>query len=218
MGARQSIINLKPFASVCPERRRLNYSLVMAVLVIAASAATLWAQGEIRIPLHAFMPPDFPATVNEVIPTPQYLPAGYELWRIYKIPAAGSRTGKSYVEVQYRDPGCWERKINCSFQVFVSPRTGRTISGPTGSAPESLSLRIRNRTVQAQYFKSVGTDLQPWTNPLPGEQGARQEASNYNALVFRLDAFIIGIRADSQARLSRAELIKVAESLKYKAR
>jgi hypothetical protein len=218
MGASQSILNLKLFASDCSAGRRLVYGLVMTVLVIAASSVALLGQGEIRIPHHAFMPPDFPAAVNAVIPTPQYLPAGYELWRIYKIPAAGSRTGKAYVEIQYRDAGCWERKMNCSLQVFISPRTGRPISGPTGSAPESLSLRIRNRTVQAQYFKSVGTDLQPWTNPLPGEKGARQEASNYNALVFRLDAFIIGIRADSQARLSRAELIKVAESLKYKAR
>ncbi len=218
MGARQSIINLKPFASVCPERRRLVYSLVMAVLAIAANAVTLWAQGEIRIPTHAFMPPDFPATVNEVIPTPQYLPAGYELWRIYKIPAAAPRTGKSYVEVQYRDPGCWERKINCSLNVFVSPRTHRPFSGTTGRTPESLSLRIGNRTVQAQYFKSVGTDLQPWTNPLAGEQGSRREASDFNALVFPLDRFVVGIRGSKQGGVGRSELIKVAESLAYTAR
>jgi hypothetical protein len=163
------------------------------------------------------MPPDFPATVNAVIPTPEYLPAGYELWRIYKTPAAGSRTGKSYVEVQYRDPGCWDRKMNCSLQVFISPMAGRPFLGTTGSAPESLSLRIGGRTVRAQYFADTGIEWpEGGTTFLKGR--VLLEHGNYNALVFPLDDFMIGIRADSQARLSRAELIKFAESMTYKAR
>lgn len=217
MGARQFIVNLKPLASVRSEWRRLIYNLVMVILVITAGSVTLQGQGEIRIPHHAFMPPDFPVAVNAVIPTPQYLPSGYELWRIYKIPAAGSRTAKSSFEIQYRDPGCWERKINCTFQVLVSPRTDGLFSGPTGSASESLSLRIGKRTVQARYFAEMGIDW-PQGNTMFLEGEALQEHSNYNALVFPLHDFMIGIRADSEARLSRAELIKVAESLTYKAR
>jgi hypothetical protein len=217
MGASQSSINLKLFASDCSAGRRLVYGLVMTVLVIAASSVALPGQGEIRIPHHAFMPPDFPAAVNAVIPTPQYLPAGYELWRIYKVPAAGSRTGKAYVEIQYRDAGCWERKMNCSLQVFVSSRTDRPFSGPTGSPSESLSLRIGRRTVQAQYFADSGIDW-PQGNMMFLEGEALPQHGNYNALVFPLRDFMIGIRAASEARLSRAELIKVAESLATKAR
>lgn len=217
MSARQPIISLKPFAFVCSEGRRLVSSLVMAVLVTTASLATLRAQGEIRIPHHAFMPPDFPASVNSAIPKPRYVPAGYELWRIYKNPADGFRTERSQVEVEYRDPGCWDRKANCSLQVFFSPMTGRPFSGTTGRAPESLSLRIGKRTVQARYFAEMGSEWpESGTTLLKGE--AQLEHGKYNALVFPLDDFMIGIRADSETRLGRSELIKVAQSLTYKAR
>lgn len=217
MSVRKPNVNLKSFAWACPERRRLVCSLFMAILALAASSVTLRGQAEIRIPHPAFMPPDFPATVNAVIPTPKYLPARYELWRIYEIPAAGSRTGKSYVEVEYRDPGCWDRKMNCSLQVFVSPRMDRLFSGTMGSVPEALSLHIGRRTVQARYFADTETEWPQGGTPFLMDEALR-EHSNYNALIFPLDNFMIGIRADSQAQLSRDLLIKVAGSLTYKAR
>ncbi|HET7215050.1 MAG TPA: hypothetical protein VFL79_15790 [Terriglobia bacterium] len=177
------------------------YNLAIAVLVVAASSVTLGAQREIRIPLHANMPPDFPAAVNAVIPTPQYLPAGYELWKINRQPADGFRAGKAEIEIQYKDPECWDRKINCSLQVFVSPMTDTSFWGTTGRTPESLSLRIGSRTVEAQYFAGAGT------NP--------QMGPNFNVLVFPLDSFMIGIRGSKQGGVGRSEIIRVAESLEY---
>ena len=199
MGARQSVINLNPSAPVYPGRRTLIYNLAIAVLVVAASSVTLGAQREIRIPLHANLPPDFPAAVNAVIPTPQYLPAGYELWRVYKDPDDGFRTGKAEVEVRYQDPGCYARKIRCRLQIFVSPMTQQPFSGTAGRSPEPLTIRIGNRTVEAQYFAGAGA------NP--------QMGPNFNVLVFPLDNFMIGIRGSKQGGVGRSEIIRVAESL-----
>jgi hypothetical protein len=217
MGARQFTINLNPLASVCSERRRLVCSLAVTVLVVAASSITLRAQRETRIPLHAYMPPDFPASVNAVIPTPQYLPAGYELWRTFKHPDDGFRTGESEVEVQYQDPACWTRNTRCRLQVFVSPATQKPFSGTMGRSPEPVSLRIGTRTLEAQYFKGVGTG-RPGGGTLAEQSGGRLEAGNFNALVFRLDDFMIGIRGGKQRGVGRTELIKVAKSLTYTAR
>lgn len=217
MNKRQSIINLKLSASVYSKRQTLVYRVAIAVLVVAAGSVTLRAQREIRIPLHAYMPPDFPASINAVVPRPQYLPLGYELWRIYKDPADGFRTGKSEVEIEYRDPGCWTQKIRCSIELFVSPMTDKPFSGTAAGSPESHSFRIGNRTVQAQYFKSMGTDFQPGANVPPGMPGS-VKSSNFNALVFPFGRFIIGIRGSKQGGADRSELIKVAESLTYNTR
>ncbi|HKT13098.1 MAG TPA: hypothetical protein VJW77_14850 [Terriglobia bacterium] len=175
------------------------YNLAIAVLVVAASSIALGAQREIRIPLHAYMPPDFPASVDAAVPTPQYLPAGYELWRVYKDPDDGFRTGKAEVEVRYQDPGCWTRKIRCDLQIFVSPMTQQPFSGTAGRSPEPLTIRIGNRTVEAQYCAGAGT------NP--------QIGPNFNVLVFPLGNFMIGIRGSKQGGVGRSELIRVAESL-----
>lgn len=216
MGASQSIKSWDSSAFVRTALRELICCLaVVAVAATIAGLVNLRAQGEVRIPPHAYMPPDFPASVSPVIPTPQYLPAGYELWTIKRPVADGFRIGKHEVEIQYRDPGCWARKIRCSLELFVSPMTDRPFFGTAAGAAESVSLGIGNRTVQAQYFKDVGTDLQPGMNP-PSIQ--RLEAGNFNALVFPFDRFMIGIRGNKQGGVGRSELIKVAKSLTYTAR
>jgi hypothetical protein len=175
----------------------------------------LQAQQEIRIPRHAYMPPEFPGSVNAVIPTPQYLPAGYELWKINRRPADGFGAGKTEIEVQYKDPRCWARKIRCSLQVFVSPMTERPFAGTTGRTPQSLTLRIGSETVEAQYFSWMESDSAPGGKTLPSRWKARLEAGNSNALVFPFDGFMIAIRGNRSAGAGRAELIKVAKSLAY---
>lgn len=215
MGASQSIKAIDSSAFLRAALRKLLRCLaVAAIALLVAGPVNLRAQGEIRIPQHAYMPPEFPGSVNAVIPTPQYLPAGYELWKINRQPADGFGRGKTEIEVQYKDPKCWARKIRCSLQVFVSPMTDRPFSGTALGTAESVSLRIGKRTVQARYFADTGIEgPEGGSTLLKGE--ALLEHGNYNALVFPLDDFMIGIRADSQARLSRAELIKVAMSLTY---
>jgi hypothetical protein len=216
MGASQSIIIWNPFASVYSWRRRLIYCLaVAAVTATIFGPVNLRAQQEIRIPLHTYMPPDFPATVNALIPTPQYLPAGYEMWKVNRHPADGFGTGKAEIEIQYRDPGCWARKTACPLQVFVSPMTERPFAGTTGLTPQSLSLRIGSETVEAQYFNWMESDSAPGGKTLPSRWKARLEAGNSNALVFPFDRFKIAIRGNRSAGAGRAELIKVAKSLAY---
>ena len=209
MGARQSNINLKPFASAWSERRRLFYIVAMTALVVAAISVTLRAQD---------WPPDFPAFVNAVIPTPQYLPAGYELWRINRMPAEGFGAGKTEIEVQYRDPGCWARTINCSRQVFVSPAMEKTFSGTMGRTPENLSLRIGSRTVEGQYFNRIESDSTPGGRIILHGDEAPLDPGDFNALVFPFDRFVVAICGNRTAGLGRAELIRVAKSLTYTAR
>ncbi|HXH49425.1 MAG TPA: hypothetical protein VNM47_08770 [Terriglobia bacterium] len=215
MGARQSIINLNPSPSVCSERRRLFYIVAMTALAVAAGSVTLRAQRDVRVPIPSYMPPDFPATVNAVIPTPQYLPAGYELWKINRHPADGFGGGKAEIEVQYKDPACWDRKMNCSLQIFVSPMTNRPFSGTTDRKPELLSLRVGNRTVEAQYFNSLEMGATPGSRALLNGRETRLETGNFNALVFPFDHFMIGIRSNRLTVVGRSELIKVAKSLAY---
>jgi hypothetical protein len=216
MGVSQSNKVLKPSTAPCSGRRGLFCCLSMAAIaVLFGGPASLRAQQEIRIPQHAYMPPDFPASVSAVIPTPQSLPAGYELWKINRQPADGFGTGKPEIEVLYRDPGCWARKIDCSLQVFVSPITDRPFSGTTGRTPESFSLRIGNRTVEAKYFNTLERDSTLGGRALLDGREARLETGNFNALVFPFDRFMIGIRGNRQAGVGRSELIKVAKSLAY---
>jgi hypothetical protein len=216
MGASQSIKNLDLSSFVRSALRKLIYCLaIAAVTATIAGPVSLQAQREIRIPRHAYMPPDFPATVNAVIPTPQYLPAGYELWRINRQPVDGFGTGKTEIEVQYRDPECWARKTACPLQVFVSPMTDRPFSGTTGRTPESLLLRVGKRMVEAQYFNRMESDSTLGGRTLPDGRRARLEAANFNALVFPFDRFMIGIRGNRLAGADRSELIKVAKSLAY---
>lgn len=219
MGACQSIKNCGSSTFVRTLMRKLIYGLAtFAVAATIAGSASLRAQGENRIPPHAFMPPDFPATVNAVIPTPQYLPAGYELWTIKRPLVDGFGTGKAEIEVQYKDPGCWDKKIHCSIQVFVSPMTDRPFSGTAGRTPDKLSLRIGSRTVECQYFKGVERNSTPGGRILLHGDEALVEAADFNALVFPYDRFMIGIRGNRQAGVGRSELVKVAKSLTYTAR
>jgi hypothetical protein len=219
MGASQSIKDSDSSSFVRNPLRNLILCLAtVAVAATIAGPAILRAQQEIRIPQHAYMPPDFPASVSAAIPTPRYLPAGYELWRIYRDPPDGFRTGKSEVEVQYRDPGCWGRKTTCPLQVFVSPITEKPFSGTAGHTPERLSLRIGKKTVEAQYFAGMGAESLQDDITFSAEPEARLEASVFNALVFPFDGFMIGIRANSQAGVGRAELIRVTKSLTYTVR
>jgi hypothetical protein len=216
MGANQPIKNLESSLSVRTAVRKLICCLA-AVAVAATMMAPVYLRGqqEIRIPQHAYMPPDFPATVNAVIPTPQYLPPGYELWKVNRHPADGFGTGKSEIEVQYRDPACWARKTACPLQVFVSPLTDRPFAGTTGHTPQSLGLRIGNRSVEAQYFIWTERDSTPGGKTLPSRWETRLEAGNSNALVFPFDRYMIAIRGNSLAGAGRSELIKVAKSLAY---
>jgi hypothetical protein len=161
------------------------------------------------------MPPDFPATVNAVIPTPQYLPPGYELWKLTRHPADGFGTGKAEIEVQYRDPACWARKTSCPLQVFVSPMTDRSFAGTTGHTPQSLRLRIGNRTVEAQYFIWMESDSVPTGKALPSRWETRLDVGNSNALVFPFDRYMIAIRGNRLAGAGRSELIKVVKYLAY---
>jgi hypothetical protein len=218
MGARQSIINLNPLASACSDRRRVLYSLAMTALVVAAGAVTLRAQRDVRVPIPSYMPPDFPATVNAVIPTPQYLPAGYELWTIKRPLADGFGTGKTEIEVQYRDPGCWDRKMNCSLQLFVSPVTEKPFSGTTGQTPEKLSLRIGSRTVEGQYFNRIDLESTPGGRIILRGDEALLDPGDFNALVFPFDRLMVALRGNRTAGIGRSELLKVAESLTYTAR
>jgi hypothetical protein len=220
MGARQSILNLDPGASACSRQHTLFYGLaVVAIAALVAGPVGLQAQRDIRIPVPSYhMPPDFPAAVNAVIPTPQYLPAGYELWTIKRPLADGFGTGKAEIEIQYRDPGCWDRKMNCSLQLFVSPVTDRPLSGTAGRTPEKLSLRIGSRTVDGQYFNRIEPGSTPGVGTLPDWQGARLETANFNALVFAFDRFMVAICGNRTTGVGRSELLKVAESLTYTAR
>ena len=216
MGARKSTKNLDSSASVRTTLRKLIYCLAtVAVAATIAAPVDLRAQQELRIPQRDYMPPDFPATVNADIPTPQYLPPGYELWKVNRHPADGFGTGKAEIEVQYRDPGCWARKTACPLQVFVSPMTDRPFAGTVGHTPRSLSLRIGNRTVEAQYFNWMESDSEPGGKTLPSRWEARLEAGNFNALVFPFDRYMIAIRGNRLAGAGRSELIKVAKSLAY---
>jgi hypothetical protein len=218
MGASQSIKALDSSAfHRAALQKVLRYLAVAAVALFVAGSANLRAQRDVRIPGHA-LPPDFPASVSDVIPTPQYLPAGYELWKINRHPADGFGTGKTEIEVQYKDPRCWARKIRCSLQVFVSPMTDRPFSGTALGTAESVSLPIGKRTVQARYFKSMEADFQPGNNMLPNLQRPHLTAANFNALVFPFDRFMIGILGSKQGGVDRSELIKVAKSLAYAAR
>ena len=216
MGANQPIKNLESSLSVRTAVRKVIYCLA-AVVVAATMMApvNLRSQQEIRIPLHAFMPPDFPATVNAVIPTPQYLPPGYELWKVNRNPADGFGTGKAEIGVLYRDPACWARKTACPLQVFVSPMTDRPFAGTMGHTPQSLLLRIGKRTVDAQYFVWTESDSVPGGKTLPRRCESRLEAGNSNGLVFPFDRFMIAIRGNRLAGAGRSELIKVAKSLAY---
>ena len=219
MGACQSIRNCDSSALFCTVLQKLiHYLATIAVAVIFSGPTGLRAQGDIRVPPHAYMPPDFPATVNAVIPTPQYLPPGYELWTIKRPLAGGFGTGKAEIEVQYKDPGCWARKIHCSIRVFVSPMTDRPFSGTAGQTPDKLTLRIGRRTVEGQYFSGVERNSTPGGRILLHGDEPLVEAGNYNALVFAFDRFMIGIRGNRQAGVGRSELIKLAKSLTYTAR
>jgi hypothetical protein len=219
MGANQSIRYLNLSSFVRAGLISLIHCLAMVGVALAiAGSASLRAQRDVRIPISSYMPPDFPATVDAVIPTPQYLPAGYELWRIYKDPADGFGTGKAEIEAQYRDPRCWARKTTCSLQVFVSPMTDGPLSGTASRTPERLSLRIGNRTVRAQYFNVMGTDLSQGNNPLPNGQQPGHEASDFNALIFPFDHFMVAIRGNRAAGVGRSELIRMAKSLTYTSR
>ena len=215
MGARQSTNNLDSSPSVRTTLQKLTYCLAIAVAATIVGQVNLRAQREIPIPQHAYMPPDFPATVNADIPTPQYLPPGYELWKVNRHPADGFGTGKAEIEVQYRDPGCWARKTTCPLQVFVSPMTDRPFAGTVGHTPRSLSLRIGSRTVEARYYNWVESDFAPRGKTLPNRCEARLEAGNFNALVFTFDRHMIAIRGNRLEGASRSELIKVAKSLAY---
>ena len=216
MGASRPTRNPESSLAVRTTARKLIYCLAAAaVAATIAWPVNLQAQREIQIPQHAYMPPDFPATVNAVIPTPQYLPPGYELWKVSRRPADGFGTGKAEIEIQYRDPACWARKTACPLQVFVSPMTGRPFAGTTGHAPQSLTLRIGNRTVEAQYFIWMESNSTLAGKALPSRWETRLEVGNSNALVFPFDRYMIAIRGNRLAGAGRSELIKVAKSLAY---
>jgi hypothetical protein len=216
MGASQSIKNQESFLSVRTAGRKLIYCLTaVGMAVTFAGPVNLRAQGEIRIPQHAYMPPDFPATVNAVIPTPQYLPPGYELWKVNLRPADGFGSGKAEIEVQYRDPACWARKTACPLQVFVSPMTDLPFAGTTGHTLQTITLRIGKRTVEAQYFIWMESDYTPGGKAFPGRWETRLEVGNSNALVFPFDRYMVAIRGNRLAGAGRSELIKVAKSLEY---
>jgi hypothetical protein len=222
MSSGQSIINLDLSASVHSLRRKLIQTLAIVALVIAAvGAVTLRAQERNRIP-HIYMPPDTPAQWSIVIPTPQYLPAGYELFRVFREPIDGFRTGNAEIEFDYIDKSCWARKTMCPLQVFVSPMTTNFFSGTLGRKSELLSLWIGNRTVEAQYFIGNGNLPPRSEKALPKRQQPEPDAGDYNAnlnsLVFPFDGFMIGIRGSKLGGIGRAELIRVARSLTYTVR
>lgn len=222
MGASQSRINWNPFASARPGRRRLiHYLLAAAAIIGVTSVVTLGAQESHRV-IAIYMPPDTPAQSSVVIPTPQFLPAGHEMFRVFREPIDGFRTGGAEIEFDYIDKSCWTRGKICPLQVFVSPITTNPFAGTVGRKSEMLSFWIGNRTVEAQYFIGNG-NLQPeGENFRPNRQRPKPDASDFNAnlnsLVFPFDGFMIGIRGSKLGGVGRAELIKVAKSLTYTVR
>lgn len=221
MGARQSISNLNTLASVSSKRRRLVCSLAMTVLVVAAGSVMLRAQGTRRIP-RIYMPPDTPADWSIVLPTPQYLPAGYELFRVFREPIGGFSTGNAEIEFDYIDKSCWARGMICPLEVFASPMTTNPFSGTLGRKSELLSLWIGHRTVEVQYFAGNGNLPSGSEKSLSSGRQAQPEPGDYNAnlnsLVFPFDGFMIGIRGSKLGGVDRAELIKVAKSLTFTVR
>lgn len=221
MGASQSIINWNPLAAVCSERRRLVYRLAMSVLVVAASSVILRAQENRKIP-RIYMPPDTPADWSIVLPTPQYVPGGYELFRVFREPIGGFSTGSAEIEFDYIDKSCWARGKICPLEVFVSPMTTNPFGGTIGRKSELLSLWIGHRTVEAQYFIGNGDLPSGGDKVLPDGQQSEPDANDFNAnlnsLVFPFDGFMIGIRGSKLGGVDRAELIKVAKSLTFTVR
>ncbi|HET7102145.1 MAG TPA: hypothetical protein VFJ52_13410, partial [Terriglobia bacterium] len=186
----------------------MGCGLVMAALLIAASSITVWAQENRRI---ARMPPDTSVQWSVVIPTPQFLPAGYELFRVFREPVDGFMTGNAEIEFDYIDKSCWARGMICPLQVFVSPITTNPFAGTVGRKSELLSMWIGNRTVEAQYFIGNGNVQPEGEKPRSTRQRLQADAHDYNAnlnsLVFPFDGFMIGIRGSKLGGVDRAELI-----------
>lgn len=223
MSANRSIEDVNKSTSVRSGRRRLIHSLAMAaVVLLAAGQINLRAQENPRIIMPAPMPPDTSASPTTIIPTPQYVPAGYALWRVYREPADGFKTGKTEIEFEYQDPKDRAKGILCPLQIFVSPITQKHFSGTSGQTPELLTFWVGSKPVEAAYFEGTQTGLTPEATAPSNSPSAQAEASDVNtdsnSLVFPFEGFMIGIRGNSQSGLGRAELIKVARSLTYATR
>jgi hypothetical protein len=217
MGASQSIKKLDSFASVCPGRRRLIRRLVTAALVIAtAGPVILRAQGRGRI-LNIIMPPDMMASMATPIPTPQYLPAGYVLLGAYTGQSDGFGTGNAEVRIQYLNPK-YIRSVFSPLTMYVSAMTENRFGGTADLAPELITLRIKDTTVEAQYFGGISAEPPQSERVLPNSQGSQWKSSSLNALVFPFDGFMIGIRGSKLEGVGRSELIRVAQSLTYTVR
>ena len=222
MRASNSVKKLEGFISIQPGRRKLmGWLAVAAAIITTAGLASLRAQVNKRIP-RIYMPPDTRAQKSIVIPTPQYLPAGYKLFRVFRDPVDGFSTGNAEIEFDYIDKSCWARKMICPLPVFVSPITTNPFSGTAGRKSESLSRWIGNRAVEAQYFIGNGNVPPQGEGALPNRKQPQPGAGDYNAnlnsLVFPFDGFMIGIRGSKLGGIGRAELIRVAESLTYTVR
>lgn len=222
MGASQSTANCTSSAAGHSGWRTLIHCLAMAALFMASMGSVAsQAQERHRIP-NFYMPPDTSAQWRIVIPTPQYLPAGYHLFRVFREPLDGFNTGKGEIEFDYADPKCGAGKTMCPLQIFVSPMTVRPFSGTVGRTAESLSLWIGNRPVEAEYFIGNGNVQPQGEKALPNNQQPQPEPNDYNSnlnsLVFPFDGFMIGMRGSKLGGVGRAELIRVAKSLTYTVR
>jgi hypothetical protein len=217
MGVNQSIKDLNSSLFVRSGRRRLIISLSMAAVVIAtAGRINMRAQPNTQIPLRLYMhmPPDLRAEMASVIPTPQYVPAGYVLLGAYTRQSDGFGTGESEVRIQYLNPR-YIRKVFSPLTIFVSLMTDNRLGGTAGQEPELISLRIGNAAVEAQYFSSIWVESAHGGKTLTYQRRGQGETSHLNALVFPFAGFMIGIRGNKAGGIDRSELIKIASSLTY---
>lgn len=158
--------------------------------------------------------PSASALPETKVPMPAYLPPGYSLAGTFTDRPDGFRTGSAEISFLYLNPA-YRGGFPNPLLLFVSPPTTHDFEGTQGHTPElvQLTLTIGN-VVEARYFDGM------WTPSPDGEAVGRDgktrihwDTTNFNALTFPFERFLIGLRGCRKGKVDRNELIRIAGSM-----
>ena len=146
-------------------------------------------------------------SASRYYPQPTYLPTNYGSQSIYDDPPDGFEGGSSEIVLFYRNRK-HENALAYPLTIYLSPSPTKEFMGIKNKEGESIQLDYGPaNAISAKYYSGM------W-RLLPGRPNAEWDETNAHSIVFQWQDLTVGVRGFRTAGVSRAELIKVASSLK----
>lgn len=145
------------------------------------------------------------------LPHPRYLPGRYRLTYSRHNPQSGFK-GHKQVILLYGSPGLGARPMPLA--VYLTADRSATLLGTNDAEPIPVSLTVGGEIVPAFYFDGTWKPDRNGTRVALNGKQVSWTRDNGHALVARVREMTVGIRGYRSAGVTRADLGKIAESLR----